>query len=95
MSQGVDTRLCLPKTAWPSDLVLNLNYPTGNQIRERSAPIIKEMIEKAGVKVNMRQPKEAKVYYDDLEKNAQDWDLYLAGWSLGSTDKSDRSHVVL
>ena len=21
MSQGVDTRLCLPKTAWPSDLI--------------------------------------------------------------------------
>jgi len=66
--------------------VLHLNYPTGNQIRERSAPIIKEMLEKVGIKIDMRQPKEAAAYYDDLEKNSQDWDLYLAGWSLDSTD---------
>lgn len=66
--------------------VLHLNYPTGNQIRERSAPIIKEFLENVGIKIDMRQPKEAAAYYDDLEKNAQDWDLYLAGWSLDSTD---------
>jgi peptide/nickel transport system substrate-binding protein len=66
--------------------VLNLNYPAGNKIRERSAPIIKEMLEKVGIKVEMRQPKETAAYYDDLEKNSQDWDLYLAGWTLDSTD---------
>ncbi|MFD2444724.1 ABC transporter substrate-binding protein [Bacillus sp. CGMCC 1.16607] len=66
--------------------VLHLNYPTGNQIRERSAPIIEEFLEKVGINIDLRQPKEAAAFYEDLELNAQDWDLYLAGWSLDSTD---------
>lgn len=66
--------------------VLNLNYPTGNQIRERSAPIIVEMLEQVGIDIELRQPKETAAYYEDLELNAQDWDLYLAGWSLDTSD---------
>jgi peptide/nickel transport system substrate-binding protein len=66
--------------------VLNLNYPLGNQIRERSAPIIQEFLQDVGIKVELRQPKEVGAYFEDLEKNSQDWDLYLAGWSLDSTD---------
>lgn len=66
--------------------VLNLNYPLGNQIRERSAPIIEEYLEEIGINIDLRQPKEAAAYFEDIEKNAQDWDLYLLGWTLGSTD---------
>lgn len=66
--------------------VLNLNYPLGNQIRERSAPIIEEYLEAVGINIDLRQPKEAAAYFEDLENNSQDWDLYLVGWSLDSTD---------
>lgn len=66
--------------------VLNLNYPLGNQIRERSAPIIEEWLEAVGISIDLRQPKEAAAYFEDLEVNSQDWDLYLLGWSLSSTD---------
>lgn len=66
--------------------ILNLNYPLGNQIRERSAPVIEKFIEAVGIKIDLRQPKEAQVYFEELEKNAQDWDLYLVGWSLSFTD---------
>jgi peptide/nickel transport system substrate-binding protein len=66
--------------------VVNMNYPTGNPIRERSAPIIEEMLEAVGININLRQPKEAAAYYEDLELNSQDWDLYLAGWSLDTSD---------
>ncbi|WP_445506240.1 peptide-binding protein [Niallia sp. 03190] len=66
--------------------VLNLNYPIGNQIREKSAPIIQEFLQDVGIKIDLRQPKQAAAYFDDLEYNAQDWDLYLIGWSLDSTD---------
>lgn len=67
---------------------LNLNYPLGNQIRERSAPIIEEYLEEVGINIDLRQPKEAAAYFEDLEKNSQDWDLYLVGWSLSSGDPS-------
>ncbi|WP_409299879.1 peptide-binding protein [Peribacillus sp. SCS-155] len=66
--------------------VLNMNYPLGNQIRERSAPIIQEFLQDVGIKINLRQPKEVGAHFEDLEHNAQDWDLYLAGWSLDSLD---------
>lgn len=66
--------------------VLSLNYPLGNQIRERSAPIVEEYLEAVGINIDLRQPKEAAAYFEDLENNAQDWDLYLVGWSLDSTD---------
>lgn len=67
---------------------LNLNYPLGNQLRERSAPIIEEYLEAVGINIDLRQPKEAAAYFEDLEKNSQDWDLYLLGWSLSSGDPS-------
>nr|WP_313897783.1 peptide-binding protein [Bacillus litorisediminis] len=66
--------------------VLTLNYPTGNQLRERSAPIIKEMLEAVGIKIDLRQPMEFAAYAEALEKDNEDWDLYLLGWSLGSGD---------
>lgn len=64
---------------------LTMAYPLGNEIRERSAPIIQGMIEELGIKVNLLQPLEFAAYADQLEKNTE-WDLYLLGWSLGTTD---------
>lgn len=66
--------------------VLNLNYPLGNQIRARSAPIIAEFLEDVGIKIELVQPKEAPVYFDDLDNNSNGWDLFLLGWSLSSGD---------
>ncbi|SET40100.1 peptide/nickel transport system substrate-binding protein [Oceanobacillus limi] len=66
--------------------IVNLNYPTGNQLRERSAPILQQMIEQADIQVDLRQPKEMTAYVEDLTNNTEDWDLYLIGWSLGSGD---------
>ncbi|MGG3624423.1 ABC transporter substrate-binding protein [Bacillus gobiensis] len=66
--------------------VLNLNYPKGNQTREKSAPIIKQFLEDVGIKIDLRQPMESASYFESLEKNNFDWDLYLIGWSLSSTD---------
>lgn len=64
---------------------LTMVYPLGIEIRERSAPIIQGMIEELGIKVNLLQPFEFAVYSDELAET-QDWDLYLLGWSLGTTD---------
>lgn len=52
----------------------------------RSAPIIQEMLEAVGIKIDLRQPIEFSTYSDVLEKDSDDWDLYLLGWSLSSTD---------
>lgn len=65
---------------------LNLNYPTGNQLRERSAPIIQEYLEAVGIKVDLRQPKEMSVYQEELDDDTLEWDMYLLGWSLASGD---------
>lgn len=66
--------------------VLNLDYPTGNQLRERSAPIIEQMLEDVGININLRQPMEFAAYADELTGTNTDWDLYLLGWALGSGD---------
>nr|WP_155668524.1 peptide-binding protein [Ornithinibacillus caprae] len=66
--------------------VLNMDYPTGNEIRERSAPLIEQMLEEVGIEINLRQPKEMSAYVEDLTNDNSDWDLYLLGWNLGSAD---------
>nr|WP_306798732.1 peptide-binding protein [Oceanobacillus saliphilus] len=66
--------------------VVNLNYPTGNQLREASAPILAQFLEAVGIKIDLRQPKEMSAYVEDLTNDNSDWDLYLIGWSLGSGD---------
>lgn len=66
--------------------VVNLNYPTGNKLREDSAPILKKFLEDVGIKIDLRQPKEMTAYQEGLEKDNNDWDLYLLGWSLSSGD---------
>ncbi|MFD1637947.1 ABC transporter substrate-binding protein [Evansella tamaricis] len=69
-----------------NEWVLNLDYPTGNQVRERSAPIIVENLEAVGIKVDLRNPREAGPHFDLVEKDNHDWDMYLAGWSLSAAD---------
>src|SRR5699024_2082254 len=66
--------------------VVNLNYPTGNELRERVAPILADFLEEVGIKIDLRQPKEMSAYVDELTDDNTDWDLYLLGWSLGSGD---------
>ncbi|WP_054753804.1 peptide-binding protein [Piscibacillus salipiscarius] len=68
--------------------VLELAYPTGNKIRERSAPVIQENLEAVGIKVNLQQPKEMSAYINDImtKDTNNGVDLYLLGWSLGSGD---------
>src|SRR5690606_26624170 len=69
-----------------NEWVLNLDYPTGNELRERSAPHIKQQLEDVGIKINLRQPKEMSAYVEGLANDYPDWDLYLIGWSLASGD---------
>ncbi len=69
-----------------NEWVLNMDYPLGNELRERSAPIIQADLEKVGIKVNLRQPSEMSVYVPELTDDNTDWDLYLIGWNLSSTD---------
>ncbi|MGJ9457291.1 peptide-binding protein [Oceanobacillus sp. CF4.6] len=66
--------------------IVNLNYPTGNQLREASAPILAQFLEAVGIQIDLRQPKEMSAYVEDLTNDNSDWDLYLIGWSLGSGD---------
>ncbi|MBP1970460.1 peptide/nickel transport system substrate-binding protein [Virgibacillus natechei] len=66
--------------------IVNLNYPTGNQLREDAAPILAQFLEDVGIQIDLRQPKEMTAYVEDLTNDNTDWDLYLIGWSLGSGD---------
>ncbi|WP_158738362.1 peptide-binding protein [Alteribacillus sp. YIM 98480] len=68
------------------EFVLNLDYPTGNKVREDTAPIIKDNLENVGLKVDLRNPRDASAHFVELEKNNTDWDMYLAGWGLASGD---------
>ncbi len=69
-----------------NEYVLNLDYPTGNEVRERTAPIIAAELEAVGIKVDVRNPREAATHFDIVEEDNTDWDLYLAGWSLATGD---------
>ncbi|PYZ91525.1 peptide ABC transporter substrate-binding protein [Salipaludibacillus keqinensis] len=69
-----------------NEWTLNLDYPTGNEIRERTAPIIVDELGNVGIRVEMRNPREARAHFDLVEMDNTDWDLYLAGWSLATGD---------
>ncbi|WNF37127.1 ABC transporter substrate-binding protein [Bacillaceae bacterium IKA-2] len=68
------------------EYVLNLDFPSGNVVRERTAPIIVENLAAVGVKVDMRSPREAAAHFPLIEENNTDFDLYLAGWGLSTGD---------
>ncbi|MDR6226599.1 peptide-binding protein [Desmospora profundinema] len=61
-------------------LELTLSYPTGNPVREKSAPIIAEDLKKIGLNVKLDRPAETGVYFDNIEKGK--YEMFLAGWSL-------------
>ncbi|MDG5790120.1 ABC transporter substrate-binding protein [Evansella sp. AB-P1] len=69
-----------------NEWTLNFDYPTGNAVRERSAPIIVENLEEVGIRVDLRNPREAGPHFDLVEEDDHDWDMYLAGWSLSAAD---------
>lgn len=69
-----------------NEWILNMDYPTGNELREQIAPLVKEMLENVGIKINLRKPKEMSVYVEDLTNDDSDWDLYLLGLNLRTTD---------
>ncbi|MFS0787174.1 ABC transporter substrate-binding protein [Shouchella sp. 1P09AA] len=70
-----------------NELVLNIDYPLGNPVRERVAPVVAEQLAEVGINTNVRNPMEAGVYFDNIQNNEdEDLDIYLAGWSLASGD---------
>lgn len=71
--------------------VLNFDYPTGNKIREKTAPLIVEMLEEIGIKVKLREPKEMFTLIQELTNDNNNLDLYLLGWNLPSTDPDPSS----
>ncbi|WP_018923310.1 ABC transporter substrate-binding protein [Salsuginibacillus kocurii] len=68
------------------ELVLNLEYPTGNEARERAALVIDENLEEVGINVNVAQPREFSAHADRVEYDEPEMDMYLMGWSLASGD---------
>lgn len=74
-----------------NELVLNLDYPVGNETREKMAPIIQQDLEEVGLKVDLKTPREAPAHFELVEKNNNEVDLYLAGWSLSSGDPDPAS----
>ncbi|MDQ0206780.1 peptide-binding protein [Alkalicoccobacillus murimartini] len=74
-----------------NELVLNLDYPVGNETREKMAPVIQQDLEAVGLKVELRTPREAPAHFDLVEQNNTDVDLYLAGWSLDAGDPDPSS----
>lgn len=67
---------------------LNMKYPAGNELRERTAPLIKQQLENVGISVNLKQPKEMSAFLIDMENDDErdDTDLYLIGWGLETSD---------
>src|SRR5690625_624908 len=60
-----------------NEWIIHMNYPLGNELRERAAPIIKDYLEAVGIQVDLRQPQEMSAYIPALTNDNSDWDLYL------------------
>lgn len=61
-------------------LQFKLDYPTGNPVREKSAPIIVENLRAVGLDVKLNNPREAGAHYDNIDVDGSE--MFLAGWSL-------------
>lgn len=70
---------------------LRLDYPTGNEIREKSATIITEDLKKIGLNVDLAKPREFAAHADAVEKDKVE--MWLMGWSL--TPDPDPSGIWL
>lgn len=69
-----------------NQLVIRLDYPTGNVAREQSAPYIQEALADVGIRVDLRSPRDATSHFDAIADDEPGMDLYLAGWTLGTSD---------
>lgn len=69
-----------------NELTLRLDYPTGNQVRELSAPVIKEQLEEVGLRVDLRSPRDAGTHFGAIADDEEGMDMYLAGWGLATAD---------
>lgn len=68
------------------EYTLNLEYPTGNEPRERAATVIEQNLEEVGIRVDVQSPREFDAHATRVEEDEPDMDLYLMGWSLASGD---------
>jgi peptide/nickel transport system substrate-binding protein len=67
-------------------LVLRLDFPSGNKVREQSAPIIAQNLKDVGLNIDLRSPRDIGAYYDAVENDEEGMDLFLAGWGLSTAD---------
>lgn len=61
---------------------ITLDYPTGNKIREKSAPIIQQNLKEVGLNIKLNAPRDVGSHYDAV--GADEVELFLAGWGLTS-----------
>jgi peptide/nickel transport system substrate-binding protein len=64
-------------------LTISLSYPTGNKVREKSAPIILQNLKDIGLNVTLNPPKDFKSYSKDVQQDKAE--MWLMGFSV-STD---------
>jgi peptide/nickel transport system substrate-binding protein len=65
-------------------LTLNLDYPSGNEVREESALLIIQALEEIGIAINIRKSEHIADFYTNLQNDTPEGeiDLFLAGWAL-------------
>ncbi|TCP64246.1 ABC transporter substrate-binding protein [Baia soyae] len=62
--------------------VLSLEFPKGNQVREQSAKLIREDIEKVGIKIDLKQPKDFAALAETVQQKAdKTMEMWLMGWT--------------
>lgn len=61
-------------------LEFTLKYPTGNKVREASAPLIQANLKDIGIKVNLQQMEFSSLATEVFDK--RNMDAWLMGWSL-------------
>lgn len=59
---------------------ISLKYPSGNKVREASAPLIQANLKEVGIKVNLQMMEFATLSTTVFDK--RDMDVWLMGWSL-------------
>ncbi|WLR41865.1 peptide-binding protein [Bacillus carboniphilus] len=64
-----------------NEVTFKLSYPSGNPVREQSAPAIQADLKEVGLNVELDQPAEVAAYYEAVEQG--EYELFLAGWTLG------------
>lgn len=65
---------------------LTFDYPAGNEMREKTALLIKKMLEDVGINVRLRKHSDMAEFIEYLRDDNRDWDLFLLGLRLDPTD---------